>query len=151
MSKTNPFSVTHEDHSPGFLLWKTTTIWQRLVKKALEPSGISHAQFVLLASLLWFDLQKKKLTQVDLIDSTKLDKMTVSSSLKKLVTLGLVSRVENQEDTRAKLVSLTSKGKSLAKKLVPVVEKVDKEFFAELKKTETKELCQLFKKVLSQH
>ena len=92
-----------------FLLWKTTTIWQRLVKKALEPSGISHAQFVLLASLLWFDLQKKKLTQVDLIDSTKLDKMTVSSSLKKLVTLGLVSRVENQEDTRAKLVSLTSK------------------------------------------
>ena len=148
MPKSNPFSVKEADHSPGFLLWKTTTIWQRLVKKALEPYNVTHAQFVLMASLLWFDIKEKKLTQVDLIQSTKLDKMTVSSSLKKLVTKKLASRAEDQEDTRAKVVSLTKKGQNLAKILVPIIEKVDQSFFSLLKKNEKKDLCQFFQKVL---
>ena len=148
MNKTTPFKVKEADHSLGFLLWKTTTVWQRLIKKALEPFEVSHAQFVLMASLLWFEIQKKKLTQVDLIDLSKLDKMTVSSSLKKLSAQNFVSRKESEEDTRAKIVSLTTKGRNLAKKLVPLVEEVDQKFFSELKKNERKELCELFLKVM---
>ncbi len=59
--------------------------------------------------------------------------MTVSKSLQKLATQGLIKRKEHKIDTRAKLVNLTSKGQALAKKLVPVVEAVDEQFFAKLK------------------
>ena len=60
--------------------------------------------------------------------------MTVSKSLKKLVTEGFKERSEYAQDTRAKSVCLTGKGKTLIKKLVPMVEGIDQEFFNTLKK-----------------
>ncbi len=49
------FSVEHPEDSSGLLLWQTTITWQRLIKKALEPYSISHARFVILAIVLWFE------------------------------------------------------------------------------------------------
>ena len=39
--------------SPGFLLWHTTMRWQRSMAAALHPLGLTHMQFVLLASAWW--------------------------------------------------------------------------------------------------
>ena len=39
--------------SPGFLLWRTTLRWQRLMTAALRPFNLTHVQFVLLASTWW--------------------------------------------------------------------------------------------------
>jgi DNA-binding MarR family transcriptional regulator len=71
-------------------------------------------------------------TQTTLISWTKLDKMTVSKSFKKLVELVLVKRVEHEIDTRAKSVSLTILGEESITKLIPIVERIDTEFFAKL-------------------
>ena len=124
-----PFGFEKPEHSPGFLLWQTTMIWQRLIKKALEPHDISHAQFVIMATVLWFKAHKYDTTQSHIVTWTKLDPMTVSKSLKKLVSQGLVHRAEHEIDTRAKSVSLTDKGKALVNRLVPIIEQIDAEFF----------------------
>src|SRR3989344_2744622 len=118
------FGFEKPEHSPGFLLWQTMVIWQRQIKKALDPYHISHAQFVILANVLWFEGIKKIPTQILIAHSAKLDKMTVSKSLKKLAANGLIKRVEHKDDTRAKSVHLTAKGKAMASKLVPIVEKI---------------------------
>ncbi len=55
--------------------------------------------------------------------------MTVSQALKKLAIEGFIERHEHQEDTRAKSIALTKKGKKLALKLVPLVEGIDVKFF----------------------
>ena len=128
------FGFKQPEASPGFLLWQTTVTWQRLIKLALDEYKISHAQFVILAVVLWFKEMGKKPTQSDVIKKTKLDKMTVSQALKKLSTEKLVRRRENTEDTRAKLVALTPRGEMLTKKLVPIVEAIDKQFFSTLNK-----------------
>ena len=94
-------------------------------------------QFVIIAILLWWHGQKKDVTQIDIVTMSKLDKMTVSKSLKKLVGMDLVARHENQEDTRAKSVQLTKSGAALTGKLVLIVEGVDEDFFAKLPKIET--------------
>ena len=39
--------------STGYMLWRATMAWQREVRSALEPHGLTHAQFVLLASAWW--------------------------------------------------------------------------------------------------
>jgi DNA-binding MarR family transcriptional regulator len=78
---------------------------------------MSHTQFV-------FEEIKQERTQILIVRSTKLDKMTVSKSLKKLVARGFVKRAEHQEDTRAKSVCLTKKGQAMASKLVLIVEKI---------------------------
>lgn len=143
------FGFEKPEHSPGFLLWQTMITWQRRIKKALEPYDISHAQFVILANALWFEGLKQIPTQVLIARNTKLDKMTVSKSLKKLVSLGLIKRVELKADTRAKSVHLTIKGKIMASKLVPIVETIDEEFFGVMSKTNQQTLIKILDDLVS--
>lgn len=128
------FGFEHPEDSPGFLLWQTTVIWQRRIKKILEACDISHAQFVIMALLLWIQESSPGdyPNQVTLVQLSKLDKMTVSQALKKLSIKNLICRVENTVDTRAKTVTLTHEGRMLIKKLMPLVEKEDADFFKSL-------------------
>ena len=41
--------------SPGFLLWHVTLRWQRDIATALAPLGLTHVQFVLLATTWWLN------------------------------------------------------------------------------------------------
>ena len=129
----NTFSVAKAEDSPGFLLWQVTSLWQREIKKALQPFDLTHSQFVLLASIHWLTLQKKEVTQIILSEHSKIDPMTTSQVLRTLATKGIVSRAEHSTDTRAKTVVLTDKGKKLVKPAVNAVEKCDREFFAPLR------------------
>jgi len=141
------FSVEQPEDSPGFLLWQTTMTWQRTIKKALEPYEIAHAQFVLLAILLWHDKIKQEPTQVILANWSKLDKMTVSKALRGLVDQNLVVRHEHPVDTRAKVVKLTADGKSMASELVPVVERIDAEFFGKIPDHDQESLIHILNKL----
>jgi len=143
------FGFEKPEHSPGFLLWQTTVSWQRLIKKTLEAHNLSHAQFVVMAILLWLREQKTDVVQIDIVKMSKLDKMTVSKSLKKLVTLGFVSRQENKHDTRAKTVCLTKSGISITKKLVPKIEEIDSDFFGNLKDNEQGSLIKVLQKLVA--
>ena len=140
-----PFGFERPDDSPGFLLWQTTIIWQRQIKKVLEKYNISHAQFVIMATLLWFESHNYDTTQILIVNWSKLDKMTVSKSLKKLVALGLVNRMEHEIDTRAKSILLTNKGKRLVNKLVPIVEGIDDVFFGKASTAEQKDLIHILR------
>lgn len=143
-----PFGFDKPEDSPGFMLWQTTMSWQRLIKKVLEPYDISHPQFVIMATLLWFEAHHHDATQVLIANWTKLDKMTVSTSLKHLVAQQLVRRIEHGTDTRAKIATLTPKGKQLLNTLVPLIEATDAQFFNTLSKTKQKTLIQLLKELL---
>ncbi len=143
----SPFGFEKPEDSPGFLLWQTTTSWQRLIKRALEPFDISHAQFVIMAILLWFEEHQYDTTQVLIVNWSKLDKMTVSKALKKLVSYGLVNRSEHKTDMRAKSVELSKKGKALIRKLVPVVESIDADFFGKTTSSEQQSLIHILEKL----
>lgn len=130
MPHNSTFGFDRPEDSPGFLLWQTTVIWQRLIKQMLEIHEISHAQFVIMALLLWFDENDQKVNQVTIARFSKLDKMTVSKSLKKLVDQGYINRSESQTDTRANWVNLTEDGQAKVMQLVPLVEGIDEQFFS---------------------
>jgi DNA-binding MarR family transcriptional regulator len=146
-----PFGFVRAEDSPGFLLWQATTIWQRQIKKALEDYDISHAQFVIMATLMWFEAHGYETTQVLIINWTKLDKMTVSQSLKKLVARKLAKRMEHARDTRAKKVLLTASGKKLVEKLVPMVEKIDHKFFAKIPSLQEQKLIEMLTKLVNEN
>ncbi len=141
------FGFAKPEDSPGFLLWQTTVTWQRLIKKALDPYDLSHPQFVILAILLWFKEHNEEPTQIQIVRLSKLDKMTVSSSLKKLASRGLVGRLEHAVDTRAKTVHLTEQGKALTLKLVPLIENIDAEFFNPIGQANCQSLIQILSKL----
>ncbi len=104
---------------------------------------------MVLAITLWFENHHQEVSQSLIIRQSKLDKMTVSQSLKKFVIDGYIQRQEHQEDTRVKTVFLTKKGKALASKLVPIVEKVDALFFDALSKSDQKTLLSLLNNLVA--
>ena len=131
-SSDNTFSVDKAEDSSGFLLWQVTNLWQREIKKALEPYGLTHSQFVLMASIHWLTLQQQEVTQIVLSAHTKIDPMTTSTVLRTLQQKGFLQRKEHSTDTRAKTVALTEAGIEIIKKAVVTVEAFDKSFFASL-------------------
>ena len=143
MANKSAFGFEEAEDSPGFLLWQTTVTWQGLIKQALEPFLISHTHHVILAILLWFEEHQQEPTQASVVKWSKLDKMTISNALKRLTTDGYITRHDHEIDTRAKRVSLTAKGKSLAQKLVPIVEAVDAAYFGKLPPQDKKDLIRI--------
>lgn len=128
----NTFSFDNAEDSSGFLLWQVTNLWQREIKKALEQYGLTHSQYVLLASTHWLTLHDKDVTQVLLSTHTKIDPMTTSTVLRTLQAKGLLKRQEHATDTRAKTVQLTDSGKQVVKQAVVTVEDFDRRFFSSL-------------------
>jgi DNA-binding MarR family transcriptional regulator len=126
----NTFSVATPEDSSGFLLWQVTNLWQREIRKVLQPHGITHSQFVLMASIHWLTLHKQEVTQIVLSGHTKIDPMTTSTVLRTLAKKKYIQRQEHATDTRAKTIVLTNEGIQIIKKAVVTVECFDNAFFA---------------------
>lgn len=126
------FQFDNADDSPGFSLWQVSSMWQRQINAGLKPFDLTHAQFVLLASLMWLANEDKPLTQVDLANHAKMDVMMTSNVLRTLEEKGLILRKPHPADTRAKALSITAQGRKLAGQAVPAVEAIDRKFFSQL-------------------
>ncbi|ATA89706.1 MarR family winged helix-turn-helix transcriptional regulator [Capnocytophaga stomatis] len=127
----NIFQLTTENSS-GLLLLQVTNLWQREIKKILQPFDLTHPQFMILASIYWFSLKKEEITQVLLSNFTQIDPMTTSQIVRNLEKKTFIIRKEHQTDTRAKIVKMTDKGEDCIKKAIFEVEEFDKRFFAKL-------------------
>ena len=126
------FQFESADESPGLLLWQVSSMWQRRINAGLKPFDLTHAQFVLLASMSWLAVSEKPLTQIDLANHAKMDVMMTSNVLRTLEEKGLILRKPHPTDTRAKSLAVTNKGLKLAEQAVQVVEGIDREFFNSL-------------------
>ena len=116
--------------SPGFLLWRVTNAWQRSVRAALAPLGLTHVQFVLLASLTWSG--ETPVTQRSLADLAGTDEMMTSQAVRALDGKGLLTRVRSSTDGRAWILRPTPAGRRLAERAVGLVERADDDFFGRL-------------------
>ncbi|WP_338579158.1 MarR family winged helix-turn-helix transcriptional regulator [Pseudomonas sp. ML2-2023-6] len=145
-SKPLPTVHSGPSDSPGFLLWRISNNWQRDQRAALQPLGLTHTQFVMLAVVTWFSSQEP-LTQTRLSQLTGSDPMTTSQTVRTLLANGLLERNAHPTDTRAKVISVTDAGRELAHEAVLVVEEVDRQFFLPLGEQRSS-LVQLFQMML---
>lgn len=117
--------------SPGLLLWQVTHRWQAAQRAALKAFGLTHVQFVLLASLAWLDTDGP-VTQRQLAEHAAADEMMTSQVLRVLADRGLVVRARHPVDGRAWALAVTEQGRALADRAVVAVEACDRAFFAEV-------------------
>ena len=120
------------EESPGFLLWQLTNLWQQRIRAALAPLGVTHVQFVLLASAAWIERSGAVVSQTMLSRHAHTDVMMTSQVVRALEEKGLLTRSAHPTDPRAKSVTLTEEGRALARRALAVVEDVDARFFAPL-------------------
>jgi len=135
------------EKSPGFLLWHVSTTWRSRIEKTLKTLGLTHPQFVVLASLGWLTKGGERVTQAAVGKLAGLDPNTMSQIFKGLEKKHLIER-KPSTDTRAKNPLLTKKGEQIVKKALPLVEQEDRAFFQNLTKSEEKTLIRSFHKIV---
>jgi DNA-binding MarR family transcriptional regulator len=116
--------------SPGFLLWRATLRWQRMVVAALSTMDLTHVQFVLLACAWWLNQRGEVPNQLAVARQAGTDVKMTSQVLRTLEDKGLIERHTDAGDTRAKRVRVTARGAELAPRAIAAVERADAEFFA---------------------
>lgn len=132
MPKEIEFHFKSPNDSPGYLLGQLTMLWQRKLKKVLDPLDLTQTQFVLLAALGWLSKKSKAVTQVDIANQSNADRMMVSKVLRTLEDKRFITRQEHETDTRAKTIQLTTTGELVLQKAISEVENADLDFFATL-------------------
>lgn len=121
--------LDENENSIGLNLWQVYNIWHRNISWELNSLGLTHIQFVLLATSQWLNEKDEDVTQVQIAQFAKLDVMMTSTVLRTLECKDLIKRIPHKKDTRAKCVKISDKGKEILIKALKIVEDVDGEFF----------------------
>jgi DNA-binding MarR family transcriptional regulator len=122
----------HEaEESPGLLLWQVTNRWQAAQRAALKPHGLTHVQFVLLATLTFLGTDGPVM-QRDVAEHAATDPMMTSQVLRALEVRGLVVRRPHPVDRRARALEVTAAGRDLVNEAIVAVENCDAAFFGAL-------------------
>ena len=85
--------------------------WRVAVDRALAPRGLTHAQYVMLASLYGLERDGHTPSQRELADHTGLEALYVSKLARSLDADGLIQRTRDAVDTRTMRLELTAKGR----------------------------------------
>jgi DNA-binding MarR family transcriptional regulator len=123
------------DDSAGLLLWQVTNRWQAAQRAVLKPFGLTHVQFVLLATLAWLSDERRPeapVSQRTLADQAATDPMMTSQVVRGLESRGWVGRDPHPDDRRAFSLRITDDGVDLVRRAVVAVEQCDEDFFAAL-------------------
>ncbi len=126
------FEIQTPQESVGFQFWKLHQQWYKRVSAILEPYAITHTQFVMMASIAWFQEQDTKPSQAQVGKLMNLDKMAFSKAVRQLEAKGYVQRKKSKTDARAFQLSLTSKALEIVPQAMRAIESVDKDVFGAL-------------------
>lgn len=124
----------------GFLLWRVSTLWSRSTAAALEQFGLTHAHFVILATIDW--LTGKGASQEQIGRHIVLDPKPTAHLLRSLQVKGLIE-LSHITDKKNKFPLLTNAGKEMLAKILPVIESADEAFFASIDLTNSKMVATL--------
>jgi DNA-binding MarR family transcriptional regulator len=101
------------ERNPSYQLWLATNAWQRRVRKALEPLGLTHVQFVLLSSVKRLGAEDDCITQAHCARFAAMDENMTSQTVRSLELRGLLARVDHPTDRRAHCLMLTAEGERI--------------------------------------
>jgi DNA-binding MarR family transcriptional regulator len=98
--------------------------WRTAVNRAVAPFGLTHAQYVLLASLYGLSLAGQRPSQRELAEATGLEPVYVSRLARALEDGGLIERAEAPADPRAVAITLTRRGEETVIQAIAAVRKL---------------------------
>lgn len=146
-SKTGPTLPAELVGSATFLIKRLGFAAKERSMKAFEETGLHPYHH---AILLVLDEGSRK-TQGSIADALGYDRGQLVGLLDELEERGLVERRRDQQDRRRHLVSLTSDGKQMLRRLRTLVAQVEAEFLAPLSEAERASLHALLLRLAEKH
>ncbi|ULE35223.1 MarR family winged helix-turn-helix transcriptional regulator [Mycobacterium sp. IDR2000157661] len=106
-----------------FALAVTNRAVLAVYRPLLEPLGLTHPQYLVMLAL-WdhqrSDRSHRPMTVKDIAGALQMDSATLSPMLKRLESLGLITRCRNAIDERATDVELTRAGTQLRRRALKI-------------------------------
>lgn len=116
----------HLDRFLPYLLSVTSNrVSERIARTYASLFGLSIPEWRLIAVIA----EAEPITQADIGERTRMDKVTVSRAAIALVGRSLLTRAPNAGDRRSHLLSLTSEGQSLYEAVAPKALAMEAELF----------------------
>mgnify|MGYP006294237913 CR=1 FL=1 len=100
----------------GFLTARAHRALRRWLASRLEPFGITHEQFSVLACL-W---EEEGLSQTELADRAYVDETSLTRMLQRMEEGDLIRREPDEEDQRVNRVHLTAAARDLKARVMPL-------------------------------
>ncbi len=136
--------------SPGYQLWLAGNAWQRAVRTALEPLGVTQVQYAVLAAVRRLSEAGEPVTQADVCRFGSLDANMASQVVRGLEERGLLVRLPHPTDRRANELRLSVSGEKMAEACRGVVRPLIEAFFAPLGH-ERRELARMLRAINGAH
>ena len=133
------------DESAAYLMRQIISLATSEIDKALEPTGLTNAQWVPLIKLHLGQAS----TVAELARECKLDAGAMTRTLDRLEAKGLVARVRSSEDRRVVNIELTREGRETAKKIPAVICQVQNSFLQGLSVAEWQQLKDMLRRILA--
>ena len=135
--------------STGWLIWQVALRCRSALDRALAPVGLTSAQYGLLAALHGLSRGGARPSQRQLADFAGLEPMYVSKLARALEQAGLIERRGDPRDTRAVLLSITSRGTELLAAARQIVVALDERMLAPLGGRHGDEVARLYDQLLA--
>ena len=133
--------------SSSYYLMQVVHGLEKTIRRELVDFDLTLTQFTLLTSLMILTKNGSAVTQMDLANSLKADKMMVSEVLRTLEKKEYVTRENHPTDRRAKSLTVTEKGLTTIEVAIKQAINLDEEFFSPLGE-EKGDFIRLLKKLL---
>ena len=134
----------HPDQSAAYLMKRILACMGGEVDQALEPRGLTNAQWVPLLKLHLGNAG----TAAELARDCAMDAGAMTRTLDRLEAKGLVARTRSSEDRRVVHLELTEEGRATASQIPAVLCEVQNSFLQPLTVTEWEQLKDMLRRVL---
>ena len=131
------------------LIKKSSLVFDKYVGKLLAPYDMSGSQFRILMKL--YKSPENSVRQVDIETAFSMTNPTVTGLIVQLEKKGLVTKVDNPEDKRSKLLVLTDLANSKKEEFLALACELEKKMTDGLTESEAGLLAELLEKVLKAH
>jgi DNA-binding MarR family transcriptional regulator len=117
------------DDAAGFAIWKLSLAYQRRAEASLRNLGLTHTQFVILVLSAWLAHVQGEVNHGDIAKISGVQVAQVSLMIKALRIKKLVVQHMSTEDTRVRVVTVTTAGLKLLAKAIPMMGQLQAELW----------------------
>jgi DNA-binding MarR family transcriptional regulator len=116
--------------SPGYWLHQAALTWKSELDNNLHDLGLTHTQFILLATVGWLQhTDDNPPTQQEAADTAGTDRQMTSRVVRTLAERGLIARLAHESHGRSLRLELTFEGRALARLAITIAQELDTRFF----------------------
>lgn len=131
----------------AILIKRAALVVEKMSNHVLAPYELTHTQYKILMVL--FRNKGKQIRQADIETHFSMTNPSVTGIIQNLEKKGLVQRIQNPDDKRSKLLTLTEQAVSMEQELRAQGEFLEKQVTAKLTEDESRQLIVLLKKILA--